>query len=345
MARTVEQAQLPALARGFSLLGSGGGGTTTMLELMLDVAPVWPVTLHSADELDPSTPCLAVAFVGSTFLLSERISGDSPFEELVRAAERWTGRRAPAICSMEAAGLNGLAPFALTGDRSFVDADFMGRALPRLDQLSLLVDRVPGTVAVCGSGAGGVVLVDTDRAEDVERIVRGAVVQAGGVSEVVVAGFTVGDLLDHAVLGSYERALDLGCAFEDAADGPLVALAGRLGARMLGHGRVTAVQTSQQDPQTSAIEIAGDAGEVFRVIARSESLAFMRDGRVEAATPEIIITLDSISREVLQVDGLTFARHVAVLALPAPDWWTSSPDRLRHVLPSAYDLIGLEVPA
>src|ERR1700712_5114295 len=132
MATTIEQAQLSELARGFSLLGSGGGGSTDLLELMLADAPDWPVTLHAPDELDPETPCLAAAFVGSTYLLTERIPDLDPFGSLIEAAERWTGVRAGAVCSLEAAGLNGLSPMLLAGDRSFVDADFMGRALPRL---------------------------------------------------------------------------------------------------------------------------------------------------------------------------------------------------------------------
>ncbi|MFF1634256.1 DUF917 domain-containing protein [Leifsonia sp. NPDC058248] len=342
MARTLEHDRLPALARGFSLLGSGGGGTTTMLELMLPDSPAWPIGLHAVGELDPETPCLAAAFAGSTYLLAERIPGESPFAELIDAAERWTGVRARAVCPLEGAGLNGLSPFLLADEFAVVDADFMGRALPRLDQLSLFVDRVPGTVTVCGSGAGGVVLIDTDRADDVESVLRGAIVQAGGASAVVVAGFTVGDLAEHAVEGTFRRALQLGTAFDSATEAPLSELAERLGGRMLGIGRIAAVESSPTDEYVSTIEMMGDDGGLLRVIARSEVLAFMRDGRVEAASPEIIVTIDSISRDILQVDGLTYARHVAVFALPAPGWWTSSPDRMRHVTPAAFGLAGLE---
>jgi DUF917 family protein len=342
MATTIEQAQLSELARGFSLLGSGGGGSTDLLELMLADAPDWPVTLHAPDELDPATPCLAAAFVGSTYLLTERIPDLDPFGSLIEAAERWTGVRAGAVCSLEAAGLNGLSPMLLAGDRSFVDADFMGRALPRVDQLSLFVDSVPGTVTVCSSGADGIVLVATDRAADVEQVVRGAVVQAGGVGPIVVAGFTVGDLREHAILGNHRRALELGSAFEAAASAPLPELAARLGGRMLGNGRVTDVEASPTDPHASTIELTDDRGEISRIIARSEFLAFMRNGVVEAATPEIIVTLDSISRDILLVDGVAASRHVAVIALPAPEWWMARPERLARVAPAAFGLDGLE---
>lgn len=345
---TLGRDSLPALARGFSLLGAGGAGPTTLLELMAERAPVWPVTVRTAEELDPETPCLAAAFAGSTYLLAERIPSDDVFAPLIAAAERWTGVRARAVCALEIAGVNGLTPLLLTGEAhglELVDADFMGRAFPRLDQVSLLVDRTPGTVTVCNTGENGIVLIDTGRASDVESLVRSAIVQAGGAGAVLVAGFTVGDLAEHAVLGGYGRALRLGRAFDAAADRPLSELAPALGGRMLGAGRVTSVRPAPGDPYSSAIEITGDDGALLRLVARSELLALLRDGRTVAASPEIIVAVDSISRDILQVDGVALARHVAVLALPAPGWWSTTPERLAHATPAAFGLAGLEVEA
>jgi DUF917 family protein len=343
MVRTLEHHELTTLGRGYGVLGSGGGGTTTMWELILADSPIWPQPIYGVDELPAETPCVAVAFGGSTLLLGERIPGDAPFAALVDAAERWTGVRALAVCALEGAGLNGLSPFSLADELAVVDADLMGRALPRLDQLTLFVDRVPGTVTICSTGADGVVVIDTDRAADVERLVRSAIVQAGGMSAVLVAGFTVGDLREHAVVGGLELALGLGRAFDDEGTvPPLDALATSLGARLLGVGRVVSVETSPDDPFASTIELRGDDGALLRLIARSETLAFMRDGMVEAVTPEVLVTVDSISRQVLQVDGFTAARHVAVFAVPAPEWWTRTPERLATVSPSAYGLAGLD---
>ena len=347
MVRTLERHELTTLGRGYGVLGSGGGGTTTMWQLVLADSPLWPFTIHGVDDLPADTPCVAVAFGGSTLLLGERIPGDAPFAALVDAAERWTGVRPRAVCALEGAGLNGLSPFSLADELAVVDADLMGRALPGLDQLTLFVDRVPGTVTICSTGADGVVVIDTGRAADVEKLARSAIVQAGGMSAVLVAGFTVGDLREHAVTGGLDRAMRLGRAFEHTGRAPssLSELADSLGARLLGVGRVVTVETTPDDPFASTIEIRADDGALLRVIARSETLAFMRDGTVEAITPEIIVTVDSISRAVLQVDGFTAARHVAVFALPAPAWWTMTPERLAAVSASAYGLSGLDVPS
>ncbi|MDQ1084956.1 MULTISPECIES: DUF917 family protein [Microbacterium] len=332
--RTLGPERLSALARGFALLGAGGGGTTTLLELMAAVSLDGPVVLHDVDDLDPSTPCVAVGFAGSTYLLGERVPGDDAFAPLLTAAERWTGVAAAAVCAMEGAGLNGLTPFLLARGHTLVDADLMGRALPGVDQLSLVVDAVPGVVLVADTG-GGVMVLESSRGADVESLVRASVIRAGGAGAVLVAGFTVGDLADHAIRGTFARALALGDADVFGDDLP--------GARMLGAGRVSAVDAVPDDPFARSVELTGDDGALLRLVARSEFLAVTRDGQTIAASPDILVAIDSVSGDVLQVDAVTLARHVRVLALAAPEWWTDSPERLSHVVPGAYGLRDLEV--
>ncbi|WP_136057179.1 DUF917 domain-containing protein [Microbacterium sp. K24] len=341
---TLDLDSLPALATGFALLGSGGGGGTTMLELVLRDSPDWPITLYDVDELDPDLPCLGAGFVGSTILLGERLIADDPFARLIAAAERWLGHRVPVVCSLEGGGLNGLASFTLAGERMIVDADLTGRAVPALDQMSLLVDGVPNVIVTCDTGAGGVALVETDRAVDVERIVRAATVQAGGAGGMVFAGFTVGDLREHAIIGNAAHALKLGKAFLAAENGPLDELAGALDGRLLAEGRITAIEIDERDPHVTVFGIEGSAGEVHRLVARSESLALMTDGRLEAAAPDLVVVLDAISRDILEVPHLSMGRYVAVAHLDGPAWWSRSAERLRHVVPSAYGLDELDGP-
>lgn len=342
MPTTLEHDRLRALATGFAILGSGGGGATTMLELVLADPGVWPFELHAVDDLDPATPCLALGFVGSTLLLGERLPGSDPFGRLIGAAERWLGHRIPAICSLEGGGVNGLTPFAFAADRLIVDADLTGRAVPSLDQMSLLVDEVPGIVVTCDTGGGGVALVETERALDIERIVRAAIVQAGGSGGMVYAGFTVGDLREHAIVGNATRAVQLGAAFLGAASGSLDELAGSMGGRLLAEGRVSAIEADRNDPHVLAFGIDGSGGQVHRLVARSETLALMTDGRVEAAAPDLIVVLDTVSRDILEVSAISMARQVAVIRIDGPDWWSRTPERLRRVLPSAYGLDELD---
>lgn len=343
MVSRIAREDLTALARGYALLGSGGGGSTTMLELILAGSAPWPIDVVGPEALDPSTPCLGVAFVGSTMLLGERMPGADPFRPLIRAVERWLGHPVPAVCSLEGGGMNGLTPLLLADTHTIVDADCTGRAVPGLDQMSLFVDRVPGITVACDTGAGGVALIEAARAVDVERVVRAAIIQAGGAGCAVFAGFTVGELREHAIAGHLAHALQLGRAFVAASDGPIDELAAALGGQMVAEGRILSIAAHAEDPHVNAVEIAGAAGEVHRVITRSETLAVLSDGQVVAAAPTVIVVIDAISREILEVTELSPARNVAVLTIPAPPWWTAVAGRVDRVRPSAYGLPELDV--
>ncbi|MCK8476461.1 S-methyl thiohydantoin desulfurase domain-containing protein [Microbacterium aurugineum] len=338
----LQRDDLTALARGYSLLGSGGGGSTTMLELMLAGSDREPIEISPISSLDPRTPCLGVAFVGSTMLLGERLPGAEPFARLLAAVERWIGHPVPAVCSLEGGGMNGLAPLTLAGSHIVVDADCTGRAVPGLDQMSLFVDRVPGLVFACDTGAGGVALVEAHRAIDAERVVRSAIVQAGGVGCAVLGGFTVGDLHEHAIGGHLAHALELGRAYLASAGAPLPLLADALGGELLAEGRIVSVAASPQDPHVNAVEITGLGGAVHRVVSRSETLAVLTDGLLVASAPTIIVVVDAVSREILEVTELRLARNVAVFSIPAPAWWNARPERRAKVLPSAYGLDDLD---
>lgn len=342
MPLTLQAADLTALARGFSLLGSGGGGSPHVGELILRRSASWPLVVHGADELDHATPCVAVGYIGSTLLLEERLPDLEPFTPAITAIERWLGVECAAVCSIEGAGLNGFAPLQLAGHRAVVDADCMGRALPDLDQISLLVDGLPDLVAATSTGAGGVALVHAARAEDVERVLRTATSCNGGWAGMALGGFHVGDLLDHSVTSGIHRAHALGHAFDAARSSSPADLAAALGGSVVGVGRVVAAAPEPGMPGVHSFELRTEAADVLRVVARSEFIAVMRNGVVAASSPTVIVVMDAVSRAPLEVDELAVGKDVLVLRLPAPDWWSAEPQRLDRARPVRWGIDGLE---
>ena len=342
MSLTFQAADLPALARGFSLLGSGGGGSPHVGELILRRSAAWPIVVHRPDELDPATPCVAVGYIGSTLLLEERLPDVEPFTAAIKAIERWLGVECAAVCSIEGAGLNGFAPLQLAGHRAVVDADCMGRALPDLDQISLLVDGLPDLVAATPTGAGGVALVHSARAEDVERVLRTATECNGGWSGMALGGFRVGDLLEHSVRSGMHRAHTLGRTFDAARAAEPADLAAALGGSVLGTGRVVAGAPEDGMPGVHSFDVRTDDADVLRVVAQSEFIAVMRNGVVAASSPTIIVVMDAVSRAPLEVDELAVGKDVLVLRLPPPGWWSADPQRLARARPSRWGIDGLE---
>ncbi|MFC7456272.1 DUF917 family protein [Brachybacterium sp. GCM10030267] len=339
MVRQLAHADIEALAHGSALLGSAGGGATTYLELLVQGLPL-PVDLHDPDQLDPETPCVAAAFAGSTMVLAERLPGDHAFAPLMDAVDRWTGRPATAICSLEIGGMNGLTALVAADGRTLVDADCMGRALPGIDQLSLAVDRLPGLVFAAATRSG-VVVTQTGEPAEAEAIVRSALAEAGGTGPILAGGFTVGDLIEHAVPGAISGALDLGRAALEAAEEPLTEYARALGGRLVASGRIRQVE-STEDPQVQCFAIEGDAGEVHRLITRTETLAVTTDGQLVAGAPDVLAVIDARTRAVREVPQLGLLQQVAVIELPIASWWRHDPARLAHVLPSRYGVPRLD---
>lgn len=330
-----------ALSLGCSLLGGGGGGSPHLARLLLTVASPWPVVLHELADLPAETPCIGLAFVGSTLILQERLPGREPFATTLDAIERWLGTADSAVCPLEGAGVNGLAVLPLAGGRRIVDVDCMGRALPDLDQISLLVDGVPGLVAATVTGEEGVVLLDRVRPRDLERVVRTALECNGGWAPLALGGFTVGDLREHGIGGTTRRAVDLGRAALAARDAEASALAARLGGRLVGVGRVVAHDHEAEPLGVMTYDVRTSSGDVLRLIARSEFVAALANGIVTAVSPTIISVLDAVTRTPLQLDEVAVGKDLMVIALPSPAWWTARPERQRCVDPQRWGLLGL----
>ncbi|MCR8670519.1 DUF917 domain-containing protein [Agrococcus sp. HG114] len=340
MGWTLERDGLAALGTGASLLGGGGGGTPRLMAMGVEQSVAWPLRVNDVEELDPATPCVAVGIGGSTMVFGERLPGSDLFVDAIESVDRWTGSRAAAVCATEVGGMNALAPLLVARELALVDADLMGRALPYLDQFSLLADDLPGIAIAVSAWTRGSLLLADARPADVEHVLRAAFQAAGGWAGIVIGGFTVGDLEEHAIRGTLARARALGEAWlTQAGIGSRIAA---IGAQPLALGRVAQVGPDPADVRVRVIDIAADDGAVVRLVARSEVVACVIDGAVAARSPDIIDVIDPQTGAVLQVEEIAAGRSVAVVGLEAPAWWTSQPDRLAQVLPSRYGLTGLD---
>lgn len=342
MPLTLVREDLPALEQGFAMLGSGGGGSAHLTSLMLNRSASWPILVHAVTEVDLLAPCIAVGYGGATLLLEERLPGDDPFGTSIAAVERWLGVESSVVCTIEGAGVNGLASLHMSGTRQVVDADCMGRALPDLDQISLLIDALPDLVVATPTGAGGVAIVHAARPEDVERVLRPAIECNGGWAGLAIGGFQVGDLVSHAILDGLARALSLGRAMQGAVSLEPAALAEGVNGDLLGVGRIVEARSEPGRPGLTSFDLRTREADVLRLVARSELLALVRNGVTMASTPTVIVALDATTRVVLAVDELAVGKDVIVISLPAAAWWFDDPWRLQRARPQNWGIDGLE---
>ncbi|WP_158891116.1 DUF917 domain-containing protein [Amycolatopsis anabasis] len=342
----IELEDLGALERGVTLLGSGGGGDTTAAAALLRArlrAGRRPEVLPIG-EVAPETRVVAVGIIGATAVLAEKPPGGDEFRAAVAAIQRWTGENAQALMSIEIGGLNGIMPLVAADDLglSCVDADLSGRALPRLDQLSTAaVGRGIAPAALAGPG-GQILLLDRGSPADVERAARGFLPGMGGWAVFALAPVRAADLPACAVPGTFTGALDLG---RRALSADHDALAHVTGGRVLALGRVVEVARRPGPGRhgragfgrgsVSVVDHATDA--VLRLEMENEYLLALRDGAVVASTPDVLAVVDRRSRAPIPCDLVRYGIEVAVLQLPAAEFWTD-PRRLPVLEPRAYGI-------
>ena len=335
-------ADVDALVIGVSLLGSGGGGdAVTFARVLRHRLGAGTLRLHSAPELAGGT-VVPVGVVGATSVFLEKLPGGHELTGAVRAVCRWTGSDATAVMPLEAGGLNGVAALvaALELDLPFLDADLMGRALPRLDQLTWSAQGAPLVPAALCEPGGQVVVIDGATPSALERTARAFLSQSGGWAAIALRPVPVPVATENAVIGSLARALGLGRGHARLPEGAsAAAVAAALGGDVVGVGRVRQIARLHHPlPTGSSIHVDNsDTGEVLRIEAQNEYLLAFLDGRAVASTPDLVCVLDRRSRLPISVDLLRTGDEVMVLVLPGPSWWQQH-HRLRHVDPTAFGL-------
>ncbi|OLS98675.1 hypothetical protein BJF90_40785 [Pseudonocardia sp. CNS-004] len=344
-------ADVDPLVVGLQLLGSGGGGDPLPLRHGLRrVLAAGDVELHDPADLGDA-PVVAVGMLGATRVFAEKLPSGHEITRAVRALARWTGVVPAALMPYEAAGLNGAVAVAAAGELGLplVDADLMGRALPRLDQLSRAVAGHPLTPYALAEASGQVVLVDDADPVALERVARAVVAQGGGWAGGRVARCRPAVVAADACTGTLARALRLGRAHARLVRPAPAEVADALGGRVLAAGRiveiarhpsasfgragVTIVDESGAD-ESSTRESSG----VLRVEAENEYLLAIHDGEPVASCPDLLCVLDRRTAAPIAVDALRLGDDVLAVALPGPSWWRASPERLRHVDPHAFGL-------
>jgi DUF917 family protein len=346
----IEAGDVAALARGVSLLGSGGGGDTVTGASLLRqrLAAGQDVTVVGADELPSDARVVPVGVVGATAVFAEKLPGGGEFRTAVGAIERWTRESVDALMSIEVGGLNGMLPLAVATDLglSTVDADLSGRGLPRLDQLSVAAVGRGLAPAVLAEPSGQVLVLAGGSAGDVERAARSFLAAAGGWAVLALAPIPARELAVCALPGTVTSALDLGRRALSAGREPdLGTLADVTGGRILAVGRAIEVarragparhgRTGFGRGSVTVLDHVSAA--LLRLEMENEYLLALRDGVVVATTPDVLAVLDRRTGVPISCDAVRRGIEVAVLQLPAPGFWTD-PAVLPVVRPRAYGI-------
>ncbi|MGP3910968.1 DUF917 domain-containing protein [Nonomuraea sp. 10N515B] len=340
---------IPALARGCAVLGTGGGGDvrTGSLAAARAIREYGEVPLVRLADLADDALIMPLSGIGAPTVSHEMIHSEDEPKRIAEEIERLFGRPPSAVMSSEIGGSNGVAPVAWAAQLGLplLDADGMGRAFPEVQMVSMYVAGLPADLVIMTDVAGNVVTIRPIDGLWSERLARAVCVAAGSSALMADYVITAAQARGAVIEGTVTRALEIGRATEGtsptgarAAD-PLRALQDRLGAARLITGKLTDVErrtTGGFVRGTATIEGTGDdRTRTVTLELQNENLVAVEDGRVLAMVPDLITVVDTETAAAIQTEGLRYGQRVTVLAWPCDPLWRT-PKGLETAGPRAF---------
>jgi len=345
--------EIEDLAIGSAFLGTGGGGDPYLGSLLCReaIGRYGPVPLVDVEQLADDDAVFGAAAMGAPTVMIEKLFSIDDQDRAVRSLERFLGRTASAITSLEIGGCNSMMPVAYAALRRLpiVDGDGMGRAFPQLQMTSYNISGVKCAPMTLADEFGNVVLFETDdgkKAEDLARPVvaamgaagcmscypmTGAQARAASVPHTLSAAIAVGQAVagrrygdrapvDRLLAALREQALygDARCAFE---------------------GKITSVERVTRDGWvfgTCTIE-ALEAFGTAQVAFQNENLSVTVEGKLRCVVPDLVTIVDSETARAIPTERLAYGQRVSVIVCAAPSQLTS-PKALSIVGPQCFGI-------
>lgn len=346
-------ADLPDLARGATLLGTGGGGDPYIGKMLVErVLGGGAITILDPDELDDELFVIPTAQMGAPTVMVEKIPAGTEPTLALRTLEEHLGRPADATMPIECGGINSMIPLIVAAETGLpvVDADGMGRAFPELSMETFAVYGVHGSPLALAGERGERVVIDTgDDDRQMEWLARAVTIRLGGVGHIAEYAMTGAAVKRTAVPRTLSMALALGRAIRLAREqkrSPFDAIAETLAPTLYSHvrelfvGKVVDVERRTTDgfaKGRAVVAANGDADDVLEISFQNENLVARRGGEVVAIVPDLICVVDHESAEPITTEGLRYGQRVRVLGISTPELMRT-PEALAAFGPAAFGL-------
>ncbi|MGO2859554.1 MAG: DUF917 domain-containing protein [Brevibacterium sp.] len=342
----ITHSDVPALAAGAAVFGTGGGGAVSTAQMGAETALLehGPVRMRTVDELGPEDTVITMSGVGAPTVGIEMLTSAEQPRTLLEQAQLVSKRTITAVMPTEIGGSNGVGPIGWAAQLGLdvVDADGMGRAFPEATMVAMNVAGVPRNITVLSDVVGNVTVMHTVDSAWLERHVRAFSVAAGSLC--LGASLINGEDVFGAVIpGSVSRAIDVGHTLLGA-ERPVAELSDALDAAVLISGKIVDVDRRTRDGFVrGSVTVAGIAGErdrLVRVELQNENLVVLENGVVLASVPDLITLVDSETGHAISTELLRFGLRVSILAWPCDPLWRS-PKGLEIAGPQAF---GYDIP-
>lgn len=354
-------ADLPDLARGATLLGTGGGGDpyigSKLVEQVLGSGSITVLDPGNTDDLPDDAFVIPTAQMGAPTVMIEKLPAGTEPTLALRTLEKHLGRRADATMPIECGGVNSMIPFLVAAETGLpvVDADGMGRAFPELSMETFAVYGVHGSPLALAGERGETVVIDTgDDDHQLEWLARAVTIRLGGVGHIAEYSMTGADVRRTAVPRTISMALSLGRAIRLAREekrSPFTAIAQALAPTGYSHvadlfeGKIVDVErrTTEGFARGRVIIAPTGDGPDMAIDFQNENLTAHRGGELLAIVPDLVCVLDHESAEPITTERLRYGQRVRVLGISTPGLMRS-PEALATFGPVAFGLTEEFVP-
>ncbi|MGX5697645.1 DUF917 domain-containing protein [Agromyces soli] len=358
MSWQLTSADLADLARGATLLGTGGGGDPYIGKMLVErVLGDGSITILDPDELDDELFVIPTAQMGAPTVMVEKIPAGTEPTLALRTLERHLGRTADATMPIECGGINSMIPLVVAAETGLpvVDADGMGRAFPELSMETFAVYGVHGSPLALAGERGEQVVIDTGTDDrQMEWLARGITIRLGGVGHIAEYAMSGADVRRTAVPRTISMALALGRSIRlarEAKRSPFDAIAETLSPTLYSHvrelhvGKVVDVErrTTEGFARGRATIAGSDGDDSLEIVFQNENLVARRGGELVAIVPDLICVVDHETAEPITTEGLRYGQRVRVLGISTPEMMRT-PEALAAFGPSAFGIDETFVP-
>lgn len=339
----IHETDLDHIAVGAAIIGAGGGGDPYVGKLMAKQAikEHGPVQLITADEVPDEALVIPSAMMGAPAVMLEKLPNGSEPEFAFRSLETYMNKKAGAVLSIEAGGLNSCIPIytAATLGLPLVDGDGMGRAFPELPMTTFSVAGVSSTPMILCDEKGNKILLETVDNDWSETLARTATVAMGLASMISIYCMDGQVMKKNLVRGTISLAREIGKRIIESNKSKTNPIEGILEVTRgfkLFVGKITDVQ---RDLTTGFIRgtvvmegMDAYKGSVFELEFQNENLMGKRDGDYVAMTPDLITVIDREKGFPITTESLKYGQRVVVIGMPCDPFWRT-PAGIRQVGP------------
>ena len=327
----IDEEVLPALARGCSVLGAGGGGDvhTGLLACRQAVQTYGPVPVVDLDALADDDMIMPCGYIGAPTVSIEKLGSSHEGEWLREGLQQLTGRSVAALMAAEIGGSNGLQPigWAASLGLPIADADGMGRAFPEVPQVTMEIAGIDPSPSVLTDERGNRLTINASDGHWLERIARTLSIEFGGRAASTEYTMTVAQARSATARGTVTLAAGIGRAMLDA-DDPIAALAEAISLRAADRGQGGRCRTAghrrlrprRGGDRGAARGCGPDAppGDPEREPRRDRG----RGG--QAMVPDIITVLDTHTGAPIHTERLRYGQRATAVAFPCHAIWRTA---------------------